>query len=170
MIWTILQCVSQDTILSFFVGGGVWCCVWVFCFVGFWDRISLCSSLRCPGTFSVVQVGLKLTEIHLPQPLASWVPDQRPAPLPSPLSHFATDALLHFQMPQLRTTTPDAMGWKYFSHLWQLIPVVLAPGRLKLEDYPKFQASLDSIKHSRQALATSWASVWDPISKENTVF
>ena len=37
-------------------------------FLGFQDRVSLCS-FDCPGTHSVDQVGLKLTEICLPAPV-----------------------------------------------------------------------------------------------------
>jgi hypothetical protein len=40
-----------------------------FCFVFvFPDRVSLCN-LDCPGTHSVYQAGLELTEIFLPLPL-----------------------------------------------------------------------------------------------------
>jgi hypothetical protein len=37
----------------------------------FWDRVSLCSP-GCPGTHSVVQTGLKLTEILLPLLPRCW--------------------------------------------------------------------------------------------------
>ena len=41
----------------------------VFCFVIFFrDRVSLYCFGACPGTHSVDQAGLKLTEIHLPLP------------------------------------------------------------------------------------------------------
>jgi hypothetical protein len=34
----------------------------LFCFVLFWDRVSLCSS-GCPGTHSVNQAGLRLRDL-----------------------------------------------------------------------------------------------------------
>ena len=42
----------------------------VFLFV--WDRVSLCSFGVSPGTYSVGQVGLELTEIRLPLPPQCW--------------------------------------------------------------------------------------------------
>ena len=37
----------------------------------FWNGVSLCSR-GCPGTSSVDQAGLKLTDIHLPLPSVCW--------------------------------------------------------------------------------------------------
>ena len=42
-----------------------------FLFLFFQDRVSLCSP-GCPGTRSVDQAGLELTEIHLPLPPERW--------------------------------------------------------------------------------------------------
>ena len=50
-------------------------------FLVFLDWVCLCSS-GCPGTHSVDQADLKLTEIHPPLPSDCW--DQRRAPLPPP--------------------------------------------------------------------------------------
>ena len=43
--------------------------VCLFCFP---DRVSLCNSPGCPGTSSVDQAGLELTEICLPLPPECW--------------------------------------------------------------------------------------------------
>ena len=47
---------------------GILLCFVLFCFQ---DRVSLCSP-KCPGTHSVDQAGLELTEIHLPLPSKCW--------------------------------------------------------------------------------------------------
>ena len=54
----------------FLVWGGCFVCLFVCLFVC-WDRVSLCNP-GCPGTHSIDQAALKLTEILLPLPLKCW--------------------------------------------------------------------------------------------------
>ena len=60
--------------------------VLLFCFVTFLRQGSLCNSPGCPGSHSVDQTDLKLTEIHLPLAPEFW--NYRHAPSPSAAKTF----------------------------------------------------------------------------------
>ena len=65
-IWTERFLPEEGRVVGFCLVG--WLVNW-FCF--FQHKISPCS-LGCPGTSSVVQAVLELTEIHLPLPSECW--------------------------------------------------------------------------------------------------